>query len=1195
MNKFIEDLIKDREEYAYWLEKKPALRRIVEDLYPDKAHFIYELLQNAEDANAQTVSFSLSRDQLACSHNGRPFNDQDISAITDIGESSKKDDDNSIGRFGIGFKAVFVYTDSPRVKSGNLDFTIERFVVPTFRNPRTHDTFTVFEFPFNSKKKTPQESYKEIGHALKQLSGSALLFLRNIRKVEWFVDGEFLGSIEREEFADNRISITQKNDSESKPVVVNWLRYITLFGEKETLFSSIAFKLREKPQKQNNTSSEKAMLAERFVVEGMKRGTVSAFFPAEKETSGLRFHVHAPFVTELSRASVKDTPENDRLYDYLADTIEKALHEVKSIGLLDRNFLDALPNSSDSVSNKYQVIRDRVKKSLMNEDLVPTLEGSFKQGRLLHITKSTITRIINTLDFAKLTRNSIDSVGWSITSNQKNDRVYKLLMDVGVSEWTKDDLIECFEYYQPKKYSFENKASHQELANFDEWLLRKSSQWLRSLYSLFASELRDELGYPVSSLRLIPTINRQVKAPSECYFPLEDSITDDSISCLRSDLLVPIEGESKKVHSGVNSFFSGTGVKTYGEKESILAILKTHYSSDRVSLDFETHALHMKKFFSWYKQAKFAANELKKHSIIFDGNFDYVKPNRTYLDEPYRSTGMATALGAKGVSTVHAINNMYLQLGIEIDELNGFFEFLGVIKSLDVVETSCLNNPKWSYLRTAPGNATHTGVNRDYTIDGLDRLLKAHDKAVSELILKTVSNQGRFKDTATFSRNQSNSARYADSQWICLLRDEAWVPTKSGSFVKPCDAKKQDLPVSFLKALGSEWATKVKFCQKEEESSKENQVKMEAAKRLGITSQTDVQLLELIAGGSISEAQKKQIITSFTSSVQNFSHQLPQQSSSNTTARAIAVSKAAEQAPDKSKEVRERSVSVGKSLIREQAEAYLRSQYSINETIICQLCQEELPFRKLNGDYYFEVVDFIASDSMHFQNHLCLCPNHAAMFKHSNSDKAVLLDKLSAAEKRSIALQLNGIETELYFTDNHMNDIKAIFGVLSVESEIVSDPQSLNVEQDDCVIDGVSIPKHLLFWKKAFITTSSNSDWVKIGTKKEVVASFESVIAAEKWWATYLKSRGFEGEVKVRNEQEAVLAKQSNASVLKAKAPTKTNQLRVERKAKRTLESAKLRDSKEIVTIPEGKKYCPKCKGVIKPTPCRECYGTGWV
>ncbi|HFQ5581501.1 TPA: hypothetical protein ACGVBR_000806 [Vibrio vulnificus] len=1197
MNKFIEDLIKDREKYAQFLESKPALRRIVEDLYPDKAHFIYELLQNAEDANAQTVSFSLSKEQLICSHNGRPFNDQDISAITDIGESSKQGDDNSIGRFGIGFKAVFVYTESPRVRSGNLDFTIERFVVPIFRKPSTPDAFTVFEFPFNSKKKTPQEAYKEIGEALKLLSGSALLFLRNIRKVEWSVDGEFLGSIEREEFADNHISITQKGGSENRPTVVNWLRYITPFGDNETLFTSIAFKLREKPQKKNDACSENATLAERYVVEGMKRGTVSAFFPAEKETSGLRFHVHAPFVTELSRASVKDTPENDRLYDYLADTIEKALHEVKSIGLLDRNLLEALPNSSDSIPKKYQVIRDRVKNSLKNQELVPTLEGTFKQGRLLHVTKSAISQVISALDFANLTRSNIDSVGWSIASNLKNDRLYKLLMDAGVTEWTEDDLIECFEYYQPKQYSFDEKASSQELASFDEWLQKKSSMWMRSLYSLCASELQDQLSYQVNSFRIVPTNNNQVRAPKECYFPLDESISDDSIFCLRSDLLVPLEGESKKVNDGVNSFFTGTGVKTYGEKESILAILKAHYSSDRISVDFETHASHMKRFFSWYKQAKFEASELRKYSIILDGNFDYVKPNRTYLDEPYRSTGMAKALSAKGVSTVHAVNNMYLQLEIEISELYGFFEFLGAIKSLEIIKTSCRNNPKWTYLRSAPGNSTYTGIDIDYTIDGLERLLKANDKAISELILTTVNSQGRYSQTATYRQNQSNPSRYADSQWICLLRDRAWVPTKDGSFVKPCDAKKQDLHDGFLRVLGAEWAVKVNFCQKEEESSKENQDKKNAAKRLGITSQTDIKILELITSGSISEAQKNELLTSLVSQMSNISPRLPQQSSADATARAKAVSKAAEDAPEKRKEIRERSVSIGCSSVREQAEAYLRNQYSIDGTIICQLCQEELPFKKLNGDYYFEVVELISADSAHFQNHLCLCANHAAMFKHSNADKAALLDKLTGSERNILEIQLDGILTELYFTDNHMNDVKAIFGIFSTKSETYGELATSLSEKDcsDFVVDGIQLPKNLLFWKKAFVTTSVNSNKVKIGTKKEVIASFDSLADAKKWWETYLNLRGFEGTLSIRNEMEAQLAKQKTSSDLNKKAVVNTTQTKVQFQTKAPKKPLPVRVSKKVVNIPQGKQYCPKCQGIAKSNPCRECYGTGWV
>lgn len=65
MNKRDEDyfaaLSKDRAESADTLEK-PSLRGIktsVVEKYSDKAHFIYELLQNADDAGAKAAHFVL--------------------------------------------------------------------------------------------------------------------------------------------------------------------------------------------------------------------------------------------------------------------------------------------------------------------------------------------------------------------------------------------------------------------------------------------------------------------------------------------------------------------------------------------------------------------------------------------------------------------------------------------------------------------------------------------------------------------------------------------------------------------------------------------------------------------------------------------------------------------------------------------------------------------------------------------------------------------------------------------------------------------------------------------------------------------------------------------------------------------------------------------------------------------------------
>ena len=56
----IERVRQDREDLARVLKNHAGIRRIVEDLYPDTAHFIYELLQNAEDTQASEAVFVLS-------------------------------------------------------------------------------------------------------------------------------------------------------------------------------------------------------------------------------------------------------------------------------------------------------------------------------------------------------------------------------------------------------------------------------------------------------------------------------------------------------------------------------------------------------------------------------------------------------------------------------------------------------------------------------------------------------------------------------------------------------------------------------------------------------------------------------------------------------------------------------------------------------------------------------------------------------------------------------------------------------------------------------------------------------------------------------------------------------------------------------------------------------------------------------
>src|SRR5258708_15640856 len=150
----IEDVRREREDLARVLKKHTGIRKIVEDLYPDSAHFIYELLQNAEDTGATWARFSLTRKGLIFEHNGRPFDDHDIYAITDIGEGTKGDQGDKVGRFGVGFKAVFAYSETPHIWSPTFSFKITDLVLPSVLAPMPGlAERTYFEFPFNNTKK----------------------------------------------------------------------------------------------------------------------------------------------------------------------------------------------------------------------------------------------------------------------------------------------------------------------------------------------------------------------------------------------------------------------------------------------------------------------------------------------------------------------------------------------------------------------------------------------------------------------------------------------------------------------------------------------------------------------------------------------------------------------------------------------------------------------------------------------------------------------------------------------------------------------------------------------------------------------------------------------------------------------------------------------------------------------------------
>ena len=391
----IDDVRREREDLARVLKKHPGIRKIVEDLYPDNAHFIYELLQNAEDTGATEAIFTLSEASLAFEHNGSPFQPRDIYAITDIGEGAKAADDDKIGRFGVGFKAVFAYSETPHIWSPTFSFKITDLVLPWELDGRPDlGNTTRFEFSFNNAKKKREQAYAEVKAGLNGLAETTLLFLSHLKCVRWQIGKGMSTAVKRIEHPDNHVEVLK----ESVGMTTDSYHFLKFHQPVEGLDKhrvAVAFEL---DRLSNEAFDHSKPLQTQFKIIPAKRGRVAVFFPAETEDSRLRFHLHAPFVPELSRASIKKTPANQPLFQQLATLTAAKLHTIRDLGLLTAEFLAVLPNLMDGIPPPYQCIRSAIIEQMINEPLTPTYAKGHAPAKCLLQAKASLKELLSDED-----------------------------------------------------------------------------------------------------------------------------------------------------------------------------------------------------------------------------------------------------------------------------------------------------------------------------------------------------------------------------------------------------------------------------------------------------------------------------------------------------------------------------------------------------------------------------------------------------------------------------------------------------------------------------------------------------------------------------------------------------------------------------------------------------------------------------
>lgn len=313
------------------------------DKYPESAHFVYELLQNADDAEASEVNITINREEMLFKHNGKKHFDitpedaspvGDINSITGIGDSSKTDLQNKIGKFGVGFKAVFQYTTTPEIYDDIFKFKIENYIIPTlleYDRPERKKGETLFVFPFIFG----DMAFNDITNRLDNLQ-NPILFLRHLSKIEIRIDQRGNGKYEK--------IVYEKKLEES----INYEDGITLqrFKLKEPQRETSIFLFTQPITVTSDGKKTSHYINVGFYYDRINKALITnnihnifCFFPTN-DSFKTCFVCHAPFLLIENRKNLKPGEKfNKDLVRLLSKLATSAVVKLRDYGINNKSFL----------------------------------------------------------------------------------------------------------------------------------------------------------------------------------------------------------------------------------------------------------------------------------------------------------------------------------------------------------------------------------------------------------------------------------------------------------------------------------------------------------------------------------------------------------------------------------------------------------------------------------------------------------------------------------------------------------------------------------------------------------------------------------------------------------------------------------------------------------------------------------------
>lgn len=605
-----------------------GLWRLIVDKYSGKAHFVYELLQNADDAGAKNVRLLLKYNQFRFIHDGsRHFSVSDvdtedtdekvgdINALCSIGHSTKIGE-NKIGKFGIGFKSIFSYCDVPHVEDDNFSFDIEDFIVPV-ESKRIEDSGRrEGETLFCGTIKGDGTKSQEIAAMVASLE-CPLNYLNNVVSLECDVNG--------------KIYKFKKTISSSK-LIEGSFRIYNLIAEKSCDNGDLACHVFTSASESFLFGSQQMSATISMPLDGdgnvvmCDSSPLNCFFPLLEQTT-LPFYVHGTFLLSDNRENTLQNKENNVLRQHIASLSVKFMQHCMNISkdaksrvstalALERLLEMKERCKYENANSLNRLCAERLWKTVESEAFFADVKGEFLPTSELRFCVENVDEILGYDDIQTLVGDHVcmDFVRVDLT---KLPTLYHLIDSVGVD-------------FKPTRFW----GIEALLFSLGEtFMMQKSDDWLMKFYRFLYKERK--------------VVSKLLRGKSEAFTKPWVKCADGNFRCLKSNVAyqttsVYLNGDAN--HSvcpalledkeTLSLFTDVLHLTPFAEQSLTVDSVAQHFQEKMVDpLDYDTLAKYIMIAANEYVGAGFDFE--KKKSIVEQfRNIQFLPTNKYTLEYP---------------------------------------------------------------------------------------------------------------------------------------------------------------------------------------------------------------------------------------------------------------------------------------------------------------------------------------------------------------------------------------------------------------------------------------------------------------------------------------------------------------------------------------------------------------------------------